>query len=202
MQRLIAGIAAAFFACVGLCADVPSHDDLVEMLAKVIPPGTVTDEHVVRADIFDVKTMKYRELSKELQLTDAQHTLARVSVRDVPQLEIGIDRGSGTIGVEIVDARTQANLLSVGKRDSQGRLDSLRYTVVDDAGNPQLEVIDYEMDGQADVRMHYGSPSFAEVWHADRWLRVERKGDARGVYINGQFRRVRSEGGRLRVETP
>jgi hypothetical protein len=202
MQRLIAGTAAAFFACVSLCADIPTHDDLVQKLAKVIPPGTVTDERVVRADIFDVKTMKYRELSKELQLTDAQHTLARVSVRDVPQLDIGIDRGAGTIGVAIVDARTQENLLSVGKRDSQGRLDSLRYTVVDDAGNPQLEVIDYEMDGQADVRMHYGSPSYAEVWYADRWFRVQRNGNAHGVYVNGQFRRVRSEGGRLRVETP
>jgi hypothetical protein len=202
MQRLIAGIAAAFFACVGLCADVPTRDDLVEGLAKLIPPETVTDEQLVRAGIFDVKTLKYRELSKDLRPTDAEHTLARVAVRDVPQLEIGIDRGRGTIGVELVDARTQASLLSVGKRDSELRLNWLRYTVMDDAGNARLEVTDYEMDGQADVRMHYGSASYAEIWYADRWLRVERNGNAHGVYVNGQFKKVQSESGRLRVQTP
>jgi hypothetical protein len=89
----------------------------------------------------------------------------------------------------------------VGKRDSGTRLDSLHYTAVDDAGNPVLEVIDYEMDGQLDLRMHYGSPGYAEIWHVDRWLRIERSANGSGVYINGQFKKVVSEDGRLHVDS-
>ena len=65
-----------------------------------------------------------------------------------------------------------------------------------------IEVFDYEMDGQADVRMHYASPSYAEVWYRDRWLRVERRGEDHGVYVDGQFKKVRDQNGRLHVETP
>jgi hypothetical protein len=65
-----------------------------------------------------------------------------------------------------------------------------------------IEVLDYEMDGQADVRMQYGSPAHVEIWHGNQWLPVERRGDARGVYLEGQFKSVLSKDGRLYVEAP
>lgn len=199
---IVGGIAATLLTCAGLCADSPSRDELAAKLAKAFPPGTFTDEQVVRANVFEVTTLNYRELSRDLALTDAKHAVARISVDRGPPLTVGVDRGPNTIGVEILDARTQETLVAVGKRDSDNRLNDLRYTVVDDAGKPTLEVFDYEMDGQADVRMHYGSARYTEIWHANRWLRIERGGQGRGVHVDGQFKKVESKDGRLYVETP
>jgi hypothetical protein len=179
-----------------------SREELAAQLAKLFPPGTVTDEQLVRSGMFELRTLKYRELSKDLQLTDSEHAVARVSIERVPPLVVDIDRGKETVGIEIVDVRTQGSLISVGKHDSDSQLNSLRYTVADTSGKAVIQVFDYEMDGQADVRMHYASPSYAEVWYRDRWFRVERRGEDHGVYVDGHFKRVRDQNGRLHVETP
>src|SRR5262245_23323209 len=69
-QSVSRGIVAAMFACACLGAAAATHEELAAQLAKLFPPGTVTDEQFVRSSVFEVRTLKYRELTKDLQLTD------------------------------------------------------------------------------------------------------------------------------------
>jgi hypothetical protein len=70
--------------------------------------------------------------------------------------------------------------------DGDGRLNGVEYSTMDEKGNALVTVIDYEADGQADLRMHLAD-DYSEIWHADRWYRIEKRGARRGVVLNGEF---------------
>ena len=70
--------------------------------------------------------------------------------------------------------------------DGDGRLNGVEYSTMDENGNPLVTVIDYEADGQLDLRMHLAD-NYSEIWHVDRWYRIEKLGSRRGVMLNGEF---------------
>ncbi|HEX7237785.1 MAG TPA: hypothetical protein VF405_12535 [Gammaproteobacteria bacterium] len=70
--------------------------------------------------------------------------------------------------------------------DGDGRLNGVEYSTMDEKGNALVTVIDYEADGQPDLRMHLAD-NYSEIWHADRWYRIEKRGERRGVMLNGEF---------------
>jgi hypothetical protein len=77
-------------------------------------------------------------------------------------------------------------MLSAADRDGDGRIDVLEYYVVDEKGEPVMSVVDYEADGQWDMRIHYKEHYF-EIWYGDRWYRVEKRGDRPGIVVAGAF---------------
>ena len=82
--------------------------------------------------------------------------------------------------------------------DGDGRLDGVEYSTVDENGKARIHVIDYEADGQLDLRLHFDE-GYNEIWHVDRWYRIEKRGDQRGVILDGEFVELEKQGNRLVV---
>jgi hypothetical protein len=73
---------------------------------------------------------------------------------------------------------------------------------LDADGKPKLDVHDYEMDGQADMRFHFseaGQPGYVELWYLDRWYRMQRQATERLITVDGKRKPVVSRDGRLIV---
>jgi hypothetical protein len=66
---------------------------------------------------------------------------------------------------------------------------------MDEKGNALVTVIDYDADGQLDLRMHLAD-DYSEIWHVDRWYRIEKRGSRRGVMLNGEFVDLEQRGSR------
>ena len=49
-----------------------------------------------------------------------------------------------------------------------------------------------------DLRMHFDE-GYNEIWYVDRWYRIEKRGDQRGVILNGEFVELEKQGNRLVV---
>ena len=118
-----------------------------------------------------------------------------VQLEDISVAAEGVFRTSITRGgphfegghVNLFHRDAGAMLLSSGDGDGDGRLNYLEYTVVDTAGRPVVTVYDYQADGQADMRLHFREDRFTEIWHADRWHRVEKRGEVSGINLDGRF---------------
>jgi hypothetical protein len=95
----------------------------------------------------------------------------------------GISKGGGVL---IAHRDSGKPLLTAGDTDGDGRIDVLTYSVYDEGGGHVLDVIDYEADGQADMRIHFRD-NFFELWHDGQWRRVEKRGEQRGILLNGKF---------------
>ncbi len=89
-------------------------------------------------------------------------------------------------------------MLSLGDSDGDGSLDLLTYSKVDKDGKVLLDVIDYEADGQPDLRIKFAE-QYAELWHVDRWYRVEKREGRRGIVLNGVFVELKRESNRFIV---
>lgn len=103
--------------------------------------------------------------------------------------KVGVEKGRETPtsgGVAIFHRGTGQPMLSAGDRDGDGVFDVLTYTVVDAAGEPVVELVDYEADAQPDMRLHF-KESYFEIWHLDRWCRIETREGRRGIVIDGGF---------------
>lgn len=88
--------------------------------------------------------------------------------------------------------------MSVADSDGDGALDGLSYATVDKDGKVLVQVTDYEADGQLDMRINFAE-SYVELWHLDRWYRVEDRNGQRGVVVNGGFVELTNENNRLSI---
>ena len=70
---------------------------------------------------------------------------------------------------------------------------------MDDYGKGLIQITDYGMDGTLDIKLHF-DPAYGEIMYQDEWLKIEKKGDERGVYINGGFKPLKNDGYRLYIE--
>jgi hypothetical protein len=74
----------------------------------------------------------------------------------------------------------------------------MEYSSVDASGKAVMTVIDYEADGQADFRMNIAK-GYNEIWHIDRWYRLEKRDAATGIVLNGAFIVLKRENNRFIV---
>lgn len=63
-------------------------------------------------------------------------------------------------------------MLTVDDTDGDGLIDILTYAALDESGRTVLDVVDYEVDGQLDMRLSHRAGSL-EIRHVDRWYAVE-----------------------------
>ena len=102
---------------------------------------------------------------------------------------VGIEKGRSTStggGVGIFHRETGTPMVSVADRNGDGRIDILTYAVLDENGRAVLDVVDYEADGQPDMRVSF-SDRYFEIWHVDRWYRTEVRDGRRGIVVEGEF---------------
>ncbi len=76
-------------------------------------------------------------------------------------------------------------MLSFGDQDGDGRIDFLEYNVLDENGDRSTLIIDYEADGQADLRAYFQAGYF-EIWHLGEWYRVEERNGNRYISVDGE----------------
>lgn len=91
-------------------------------------------------------------------------------------------------------------MLTVADENGDGRIDVLTYSVLNDDGEAIRDVIDYDANGQADLRIHFDE-DFAEIWHSERWYRIENRDGVRGINVQGAFTEVRNIDNRLTIQS-
>ncbi|HET6725191.1 MAG TPA: hypothetical protein VFH85_04230 [Gammaproteobacteria bacterium] len=196
--------------CASSLAATPSSDQLVQKLLKSMPPGTLTNAHVCKSNGVTVGTFKINELvpnisghSVKLQKSGDMWTGVTISEKEglanpVVALSFG-QYGDNNFGIVVQDRKTGGIVLTAGDSDGDGHLDQLRYTALDKAGSPVVEITDFDMDGQADFRMYFDKRP-AQLWYEGKWRDITKKGHKGGIYVEGMFRPITNEHGRLIVE--
>jgi hypothetical protein len=192
--HILAAIVSASFMAAVLAGEAVTRDQLLEEFRKVIPQDAMG-----RATVFETNGYRLESsVNQELGKIDQQGTLGfsgrelkHLSVVSPDLFQIIVGRGSRDGkpdggGAGIFHRISGEPMLSIGDPDGDGRIDVLTYSVLDMNGKAVLEVIDYEADGQADMRIHF-KDKFFEIWHLDRWRRTEQRGDQRGIVIDGKF---------------
>lgn len=157
-----------------------------ESLAEVIADTTVN------ADVFDTNgfhavASNNAQLGADFRPDGYRFQHLEVTAPDV--FGVGIEKGRPSStggGVSVFHRETHQPMLSAADRDGDGVLDLLTYSVLDASGENVLEVIDYEADGQADMRLNFKEHYF-EIWHLDRWYRAETRDGRRGIVVAGEF---------------
>jgi hypothetical protein len=200
-SRLIIGGALIF--CVVSSSSAQNRDatdELVQQFLEAIPPDTITNAQAYETNGFQVQSSQNRELGADFQPTGNQMQFLTVTAEGI--FKVGIEKGrpmSTGGGIGIFHRESGAPMLTAGDQDGDGRIDILTYGVFDENGEHVLEIIDYEADGQADVKIHFGQ-GFYEVWHIDRWYRAENRDGIRGIIVGGDFREIRNIDNRLTVQ--
>ena len=188
---------AIFGLALSICPLVPafaqegeSREELIDRFVDAIPDDTVTDAEVFEANGFSVETADVKQLDARLRPDGTEFQLLTVEAKGVFQVTIEKGREaatSGSVGIYHRDSREP--MVVAVDRDADGRIDYLEYYVLDEDGEGVMNVIDYEADGQADFRLNYRE-HYNEIWHQDRWYRVENREGTRGIVVEDEFREV------------
>jgi hypothetical protein len=195
------GFGLLLYAAAGWPADTPADREMEEVrgkLADIIARDSLSNMRTLDADAFTIDSFRYRELTAQFKPTDRQHSALRIKPKAGPPFAVSVDRGPDTIGFAVENGAGEA-VVQVGQRHADPGLNHLIYTVLDAQGHPKTIVHDYEIDGQADTRMHFGPSGYVEVWHLDRWYRMERKDGERFITVDGKKKLVVSRQGKLAV---
>jgi hypothetical protein len=182
--------------------DEPSRDEGLAVLASVIPPETITSSHVIDSDGFHIAFDRYKQLGEGLKPNGDEFQSVFVSALGSFRAQV-VKGVSPTVrnAVSIYHRHSGTPLLTLSDSDGDGQPDALTYSRVDSSGNVTLEVTDYDMDGQADLRLNFAEHHY-EVWHADRWYRVEARDGRRGIVVDGRFVELRKDKNRYVVPGP
>lgn len=98
---------------------------------------------------------------------------------------------------EVIVTGPHGVILSLADHDGDGAFDLLRYVVYDDSGEELIEVEDYDVNGETDVRWHWKQPSFMELWYSNAWRRLNKRGDEFFLEFDGKVVPVQVENGRF-----
>jgi hypothetical protein len=193
-------VLSAFFATAGFAADNDlSRDEALDVLANVIPSGTITGHHAIDSDGFHFEFDRYKQLGEGLKPSGDEFQSVFVSASGSFKAQV-VKGVASTVknGVNIYHRDSGKQLLMLWDSDGDGLPDTVTYSKVDSAGNVTLEATDYDMDGQPDLRLNF-SERYFEVWHVDRWYRVETRSGRRGVVMDGRFVELRKDKNRYFV---
>lgn len=176
-----------------------SRDEAFKTFLELIPPGTVTHSQAVESNGFHLEFDRYKQLDVGLKPNGDEFQSVFVSASGAFKTQV-VKGVSPTLnnGVSIYHRDSGAPLLTLSDSDGNGMPDVLTYATVDANGKVTMEATDYDMDGQPDLRINFAEHYF-EIWHADRWHRVENRDGRRGIVLNGKFVELRKEKNRYYV---
>lgn len=193
MRKRVAGAAGTFLMlCVvgrGAAQDSATQEGverLKESLTKTIDDNA-TNAAVYDTNGFHLESAEVAELGGDFKPDGTRFQVLSVTADNV--FRVGVEKGrpmSTGGGVGIFHRDTGTPMVTVGDRNGDGRIDVLTYSVLDENGKAVLDVVDYEADGQADMRVNFRDHYF-EIWHIDRWYRTESRDGRRGIVIDGEF---------------
>ena len=203
-NEIVAKIPLAMALCVFVAAAAQESEprDALERARDSI--GLAVAENITNAEVyvtngFGVQSSSNEQLGANLEPDGTRFEMLNISADDV--FRVAIEKGrpqSNGGGLAILHRYSGRPILNVGDADGDGALDGLSYAKVDKDGKAILEVIDYEADGQPDMRIHFVD-HYSELWHADRWYRVETREARPGIVMNDVFVELTREGNRLVV---
>ena len=163
---------------------------LRDTLAQTIE-DTATNAAVYDTNGFHVEAAEVEELGATFKPNGTRFQGLWVTADDVFQVTIEKGRPMSTGGgVGIFHRETGKPMASIADRNGDGIIDILTYAVLDENGEIVLDVVDYEADGQPDMRVNFKDHYF-ELWHVDRWYRTEVRDGRRGIVIDGEFVELR-----------
>jgi hypothetical protein len=181
----------AFSVAAAGAAQESNPDDELEQvkdaLAEIIAKNT-TNAEVYDTNGFHVESSQVNDLGADLKPNGGR--VEFLSVTADGMFQVGVEKGRSMSstggGVGIFHRETGTPMVSIGDRDGDGLVDILTYAVLDKNGEAILDVVDYEADGQPDMRVNFQDHYF-ELWHIDRWYRTEVRDGRRGIVIDGEF---------------
>ena len=183
----------------GAAEQGPSRDDVLKEFSELIPPGTITESHVMNSNGFQLEYDSYKQLGADLKPNGNEFRSAIVSAPGAFKTQV-VSGIAPTVenGVSIYQRDSGTPLLSLSDVNGDGRPDLLSYSNVDANGQVTMSSTDYDMDGQPDIRINF-SEHYFEIWHADRWYRVENRAGRRGIVVDKKFVELRNEKNRWYV---
>jgi len=191
-NRVLATLHSVLIFCVVAPAATQESDQDDELervrdtLAEVIADDT-TNAAVYETNGFRVESAEVEELGGTFKPNGTRFQMLSVTADGV--FKVGIEKGRSMStggGVGIFHRETGKPMVSIGDRNGDGLVDILTYAVLDENGEIALDVVDYEADGQPDMRVNFKDHYF-ELWHIDRWYRTEVRDGRRGIVIDGEF---------------
>ena len=170
-------------------------EQLKESLTKTIDDD-LTDAAVYDTNGFRLESAELPEFGANFEPNGTRFQVVSVTADDVFKVTIEKGRPMSTGGgVGIFHRDTGTPMVTVGDRNGDGLVDILTYAVLDESGQAVLDVVDYEADGQPDMRVNFRDHYF-EIWHIDRWYRTESRDGRRGIVIDGEFVELQREDNR------
>ena len=183
-------VAMSLIVLVFCCAVAVAQDraQILQEFRDTLAENAISDSDVYRSNGFLIESAQVNQLGADLKPDGTQFQQVWVNADDVFRVVIEKGRPESTGGgVGIFHRQSWKPMLSVGDRDGDGRIDMLTYTVFDQDGEQVMDVIDYEADGQADIRHHFGK-GYYDIWYGDRWYATESQDGRRGIVVDGEFR--------------
>lgn len=199
MVKTATGLAALLILAVGHAGPTDDTERLARSLAELVPDDTVSNLEVFEINGFRLESSRNKELGADLAPTGDQ--FESVIITSDGSFKVAVEKGRPTSsggGLGIFHRSTGAPMLTAADQSGDGRLDLLTYTVFDEDGETLREIVDYGADGQANLRVHFDQ-GYAELWHRERWHRIETRDGQRGIEIDGEFRAVERVDNRLSV---
>jgi hypothetical protein len=203
-NRALFRICALATSCfvVRLAAQDAGQDDELEAFKRSLATtiaSNATSTAVYDSNGFHVVSAENAELDADLRPDGERFQVISLTAPGVFGVLVEKGRPMSTGGGVSISHRASGQpILSVGDTNGDGALDVLTYSKVDKDGRSLLDVVDYEVDGQPDLRIHFAE-RYSEVWHVDRWYRVENREGRRGIVLNGVFVELKRENNRFVV---
>lgn len=171
----------------GQDGDVDNELERVQDTLAQIVEDNATNAAVYDTNGFHVEAAELEELGATFKPDGTRFQLLWITADDV--FKVAVEKGrpmSTGGGVGIFHRKNGTPMVSIADRNGDGLVDILTYAVLDENGEVVLDVVDYEADGQADMRVNFKDHYF-ELWHIDRWYRTEVRDGRRGIVIDGEF---------------
>ena len=201
MAKILAVLAPLFLIItIGNAAETEERKQTIRSFSELIPSDTVSNIEVFETHGFRVESSQNKELGADFRPSGNQFESVIVTGDNI--FKVAVEKGrpmSTGGGLAIFHRSAGTPMLSVGDKNGDGRIDVLSYSVVGEDGQTIREVVDYDADGQANLRIHFDE-GYAEIWHLDRWNRIEERNGQRGIVFDGEFKEVENIENRLLVQ--
>ena len=189
------GTAFALVLCVPVIGATQDLEDVKSGLTETISE-TISNPEVFETNGFGIESSELEELGIDLKPDGDRFQMLSVTSSDTFKVTVEKGRPMSTGGgIGIFHRQTGTPMLAVSDQNGDGRLDLLTYDVLDEDGKSVVSVVDYEADGQLDLRINFEAHYF-ELWHIDRWYRAETRDGVRGIVMDGRFVELQRQGNR------